>query len=89
MNEERKGRGMGWIPDYPDIRDYTEETEEVKSVLKTTAALKAKSLPVLVDLREWCSPVEDQGGLGSCTAQAGVGVTKATSPPMKRARVWI
>ncbi len=27
-----------------------------------------------VDLRKWCSPVENQGSLGSCTAHAGVGV---------------
>ncbi len=67
-------RGMGWIPDYPDFRDYTERTDEVKSVLQPTGVLKAKSPPVSVDLREWCSPIEDQGGLGSCTAHAGVGV---------------
>ena len=36
--------------------------------------LKAKSLPISVDLREWCSPIEDQGSIGSCTAQAGAGV---------------
>jgi C1A family cysteine protease len=66
--------GMGWIPDYPDFRDYTEVTEEVKSVLGPTGALKAKKLPASVDLREHCSPVEDQGGLGSCTAHAGVGI---------------
>jgi len=65
---------MGWIPDYPDIRDYTEETEEVKSVLGPTGVLKVKGLPVSVDLREWYSPVEDQGALGSCTAHARVGV---------------
>jgi C1A family cysteine protease len=35
---------------------------------------KGKSSPVSVDLREWCSPIEDQGALGSCTAHAGVGV---------------
>jgi C1A family cysteine protease len=70
-----KGRyGMGWIPDYPDIRDYTERTEEVKSVLEPPGGLKTKTLPVSVDLREHCSPVEDQGGLGSCTAHAGVGI---------------
>ena len=66
--------GLGWIPDYPDFRDYTEVTEEVKSVLGPTGALKAKKLPASVDLREHCSPVEDQGGLGSCTAHAGVGI---------------
>ena len=65
---------MGWIPDYPDFRDYTEETEAVRLALGSGTKSKAKSLPVSVDLREWCSPVENQGGLGSCTAQAGVGV---------------
>jgi C1A family cysteine protease len=67
-------RGMGWIPDYPDFRDYTEETEEVKSVLRLARVSKAKSLPTSINLREWCSPIEDQGALGSCTAHAGVGV---------------
>lgn len=66
--------GMGWIPDYPDFRDYTEETEEVKSVIGMSRISKGKSSPVSVDLREWCSPIEDQGALGSCTAHAGVGV---------------
>lgn len=59
---------MGWIPDYPDLRDYTEKTEEVKKVLMQTQLLKKKTLPKSVDLREWCSPVEDQGMLGSCTS---------------------
>jgi len=67
-------RGMGWIPDYPDFRDYTERTEEVKSVLGPAGEVKAKAFAASVDLREWCSPVEDQGGLGSCTAHAGVGM---------------
>jgi len=65
---------MGWIPDYPDFRDYTEKTEGVKKVLEPTEVLRAGKLPVRVDLREWCSPVEDQGKLGSCTAHAGAGV---------------
>jgi C1A family cysteine protease len=66
--------GMGWIPDYPDLRDYTEKTEEIKLVLAPTGLIKAKSLPASVDLREWCSAIEDQGRLGSCTAHAGVGI---------------
>ena len=74
---------LGWIPDYPDFRDYTEETEEVKEILKPSGLLfgaagkkqqKAKPLPASVDLRQWCSLVEDQGRLGSCTAHAGVGI---------------
>jgi C1A family cysteine protease len=80
---------MGWIPDYPDIRDYTKETVEVREILaeragggvvargavgtgRTRGARAA--LPAKVDLREWCSAVEDQGMLGSCTANAGAGV---------------
>ncbi len=66
--------GMGWIPDYPDLRDYTEKTDEIKSVLAPTGLARSKSLPASVDLREWCSAIEDQGRLGSCTAHAGVGI---------------
>lgn len=72
---------MGWLPDYPDFRDYTEESEEIRAILKPTTRVKgrgrktkADSLPASVDLRQWCPPVEDQGMLGSCTAHAGVGI---------------
>jgi C1A family cysteine protease len=67
-------RAMGWIPDYPDFRDYTEKTEEVRLALGSAGVSKGKSLAASVDLREWCSPIEDQGDLGSCTAHAGVGI---------------
>ena len=69
-----KRYGMGWIPDYPDFRDYTERTEEVKLVLASARGVKARSVPATVDLRTWCSPVEDQGSLGACTAHAGAGI---------------
>ena len=72
--DQAKKRGMGWIPDYPDFRDYTEKTEEIHLVLGPKGVPKAKGIPIPIDLREWCSPVEDQGSLGSCTAQAGAGV---------------
>ncbi len=65
---------MGWIPDYPDFRDYTDEAEEVKAVLAGSQPAKKTTLPASVDLRKWCSPVEDQRSLGSCTANAGTGV---------------
>jgi C1A family cysteine protease len=73
MDHLRK-HGMGWIPDYPDFRDYTEGTKEIKLVLGHEGVLKAKSLTASVDLREWCSPIEDQGAIGSCTAHAGAGI---------------
>ncbi|MEH2165615.1 MAG: C1 family peptidase [Nostoc sp.] len=34
------------------------------------------SLPSDADLREWCSPIEEQGNLKSCTAIAGVALVK-------------
>jgi C1A family cysteine protease len=56
-------RAYGWVPDVPDQRDYL-----LSAVLKVPARL-----PVKVDLRPLCSKVEDQGSLGSCTANALVG----------------
>jgi C1A family cysteine protease len=69
--------GLGWRPDIPDFRDYTSETDSVKTVLNESEGYRAASsmtLPQAVDLSEHCSPVEDQGTLGSCTANAGVGL---------------
>ncbi|MFM7882114.1 MAG: C1 family peptidase, partial [Microcystis panniformis] len=40
----------------------------------TTSAPAA--LPAGVDLRPWCSPIEDQKNIGSCTAHAGVGLVE-------------
>jgi C1A family cysteine protease len=89
MIEIENRPGMGWLPDYPDFRDYTVEQdnvsskhqqygqkESIKGMLKKVGVSKPGSLkgPVRVDLREWCSPVEDQGKLGACTAHAGVGI---------------
>ena len=73
--------GFGWIPDLPDIRDYTLFREEVsdklggnsiRGLLKSTC--KNELPPNEVDLRKWCSEIRRQGGLGSCTAQAAVGL---------------
>ncbi|MEK6678136.1 MAG: C1 family peptidase [Nitrospirota bacterium] len=77
MSETIEKFGMGWLPDYPDFRDYTEEHEDVNKILTPTGLIKAaKSLPAAVDLRAWCSPIEDQGSIGSCTAHAGVGIVE-------------
>jgi C1A family cysteine protease len=80
---------LGWLPDYPDFRDYTPdvdvvsqklqvsgETQSVKQMLSGVGVAKPvkTGLATSVDLRSWCSPIEDQGQLGSCTANAGVGL---------------
>lgn len=52
----------GWIPDRPDRRDF----------LYSAIAPRIR-LPFRVDLKKGCSVVENQGGLGSCTANALAG----------------
>ena len=82
--------GMGWVRDYPDFRDYTVNYDVVSSQMKAAGQrsvkdnlqkmgvlkAKAKSLPTTVDWREWCSPIEDQGQIGYCTAQAAIGLVE-------------
>ena len=83
---------MGWLRDYPDLRDYTIEYDEVpkklkvlgqedsiKTMLKKVGVVGRKRAPTLLastDLRAFCSPIEDQDGIGSCTANAGVGLVE-------------
>lgn len=81
---------MGWLRDYPSFRDYTTnqdsvsaklealgQRQSIKAMLTTVgAAASAAKLPLSVDLRPWCSPIEDQKNIGSCTANAGVGMVE-------------
>ena len=80
-------KGMGWMPDLPDFRDCTIDDMPIASALKGVkmpsvvgestgggGAAAAPSLAPTADLRAWFSPIEDQGSLGSCTANAGVGL---------------
>ncbi len=53
----------GWIPDLPDQRDFP----------YAQLARAIPSLPAAIDLRTQCTPVENQGQLGCCTACALVG----------------
>jgi len=55
--------GYGWVPDLPDHRDR----------LYGALHPAPPTLPSSVDLRPGCSPVENQGALGSCTANALAG----------------
>ena len=90
MSEMLERFGLGWLPDYPDFRDHSVDHDEVpsklkllgqkdsvKAMLKKVGAVRPpKALPPSADLRAWCPPIEDQGSLGSCTANAGVGVVE-------------
>ena len=69
--------GTGWLSPLPDLRDYTNTNTEIK-VFNKKLGLTAKNhkQQTVVDLREWCSPVEDQLSLGSCTAHAGAGIVE-------------
>lgn len=72
---EIKKKGMGWLPDRPDLRDLTVETGKIKPIINKLGIEKpTQSIPSSMDLKKYCSPVEDQGKLGSCTANAGVGM---------------
>jgi len=76
--DEGEPVGMGWLRDLPDFRDYTAEDDTIKPQLETIGAADAEavSLPTTVDLRPYCSPIENQGSLGSCTANATVGLVE-------------
>jgi len=80
---------MGWLPDYPDFRDYTTQKKDIPSRLKNLGQkdsmkemvkklgveeFEKASMPEAMNLKDWCSEVENQLTIGSCTAHAGVGV---------------
>jgi len=87
MTTEMK-MGMGWLRDLPDVRDFNINTADViprhaalgqpsvKEMLTTIGVAGPITAPPPgpVDLRAWCSPIENQLNLGSCTANAGIGV---------------
>jgi C1A family cysteine protease len=81
---ENQRHKMGWLPDYPDFRDYTFanrvllEKEEIHKLISPIGleTVDLTTLPTSADLRNWCSPVEDQGQIGSCTANAGAGMVE-------------
>jgi C1A family cysteine protease len=69
-------RAMGWQRDVPDFRDYSPEHKNIAELLRKSKAVKPPKagIPARCDLSKWCSPVEDQDSIGSCTAHAGVGL---------------
>lgn len=71
--------GTGWLPPMLDFRDYTEKATKLEPEIETLHKRAAKALkapPSSVDLRTWCSPIENQLQLGSCTAHAALGIVE-------------
>jgi C1A family cysteine protease len=103
MNESSR-RGMGWLHEPADLRDFwidfvspqsrgkesivktknmslqypkdPSRPDRLKDIAKSIEKLNFPFPPPVKHLSnvKWCSPIEDQLGLGSCTAQAGVGL---------------
>lgn len=71
---------FNWVPDKIDTRDYIYKPNQVR-------------LPSVVDLRSYCTPIEDQGSLGSCTGQAIAGaiemLNKRNNKPTDVSRLFI
>lgn len=79
MNKTWYRARLGWLPDYPDFRDYTLNDGQIQALLQKTNHIRLAEKPEFaraVDLREWCPSVEDQGTIGSCTANAAVGLVE-------------
>lgn len=60
ISRDFKSKYFHWVPDKPDNRDYLYKVSN-------------KVLAPKVDLRPFCTAIEDQGNLGSCTGQAIAG----------------
>ena len=79
--------GTGWLAPQPDLRDYTISHRQITSFNKklkfpsfkvknsTLSALRSP-LKTSVDLRAWCSPIENQLDLGACTSHAAAGIVE-------------
>lgn len=86
--ENRVKRGLGWLPDTPDFRDMTlaqlaptaeKKTDVARAFSKVQESVEPTrnaALPRRVDHRKDCSAIEDQGQLGSCTANACIGMVE-------------
>jgi len=71
---------FGWIRDLPSISDYTVDHAKVKPLLAKVSGAGSATVPVALatnaDLRAYCSPIENQGTIGACTAHAAVGMVE-------------
>lgn len=73
--------GTGWLPDLPDMRNLTPTSDAIKPLNGKIKGLRATGeadvkLPKRLDLSCKCSPIQNQGKIGSCTAHAAAGIVE-------------
>jgi len=72
---EKMIKGTGWVKSLPDFRDYTDSTNEIQEIIRAIPEEYPSNMKA-VNLMQYCSPVEDQGSIGSCTAMALAGIVE-------------
>lgn len=69
------GHSLGWVPDLPDWRDYSAQNKDILEITNKLSLADPKAgESSTIDLREWCSPIQNQEHLNSCTAHAASGI---------------
>lgn len=71
-------QGMGWVRDIPDTNDYTEKSAKVQGFFEKTKILSSplsSASSVIIPDSDF-SPIENQESIGSCTANAGIGLVE-------------
>lgn len=104
---QRARYATGWIRDLPSVTDYRPRTETVPARAKAAGEKEpvarmlqelnlqgAAEIDSTVDLSDGDSPIEDQGDIGSCTAQAAAGLIeylqrRATGEHLDVSRLFI
>ena len=78
MKGDKTGEPLttGWLPPLPDMRDYSNDHPVISKLSMKLGIDESNKTKTENNLREWCSPVEDQLSLGSCTANAVVGMVE-------------
>ena len=80
MSNSYRIGGLGWLPDPPSVKDYGIGAKNVEKFfsedIKTAIFSEKNPPPSKMNLEKWCSPIEDQGELGSCCAHAGVALVE-------------
>lgn len=74
-------RGLGSKPDQYDPRDFIFEAQPLFFAIG--------AIPPQVDLRNWCSPVRDQGQQGSCTGFAITALREFLEIKQGRPNPWV